>query len=517
MSSSSSSGSRKRGLDEGEEANGLQLQRPSPYAPTELDAPRSPAVARLYRHALESIFAFCGLENLSSLMAVSHDWQVAVLSMSPIGALLELWDSRHCERLVPSSRSRLWKHVTRAAIVDSDCVGVALPFLSQHLSQHLRTLELTVSAHIDPALILCFQRLQVLRLELKPSWRLPMDGTVSWTSAANVSWVGYNAMLKAIALLACLEDLSLTFSDPAPEVDFAFLSAGAGVAPLKLHSFALAWGLEASHKGLNLTEAQVAALRNMAPSIRSFSFDGLACSSEATAKLLRTPHNLQWQTLRSQLLLSAALCAVISRIHIDDKAAEALESLPTLTGLHVSLDGCSHVRFLVELTQLRTLDLAVKTASKATLTAEALLAGLQSCTGLTSLTLGNVPLTSAHMCTLLPQLPQLTQLHVARLHQLDSLVCFNSPALVASLTDLSIRDCTEAEAVAELAHLHGLKALQKLALKRQCALPAELNLLFTPPSSLLPRLTVLTSECHSSWGGRSHCKRTFEPEILRMR
>jgi hypothetical protein len=67
-----------------------------------------PPVTRLYRHALESIFSFCKLRDLGSLMAVSCDWQSAVLSMSPIRCVENKSDSTWP---LECASSRLSRHV----------------------------------------------------------------------------------------------------------------------------------------------------------------------------------------------------------------------------------------------------------------------------------------------------------------------------------------------------------------------------------------------------------------------
>jgi hypothetical protein len=50
------------------------------------DASPSPPTARLYRHALESVFAFCSLEELAMLLRVSKEWAAAVNSMHSLDA-----------------------------------------------------------------------------------------------------------------------------------------------------------------------------------------------------------------------------------------------------------------------------------------------------------------------------------------------------------------------------------------------------------------------------------------------
>ena len=53
----------------------------------EESAAAQPPAARLYKHALESIFAFLSLKELSAVLAVSHSWSSAVDSMRSLGAV----------------------------------------------------------------------------------------------------------------------------------------------------------------------------------------------------------------------------------------------------------------------------------------------------------------------------------------------------------------------------------------------------------------------------------------------
>ncbi len=58
-----------------------------------------PPVALLYRHALESIFAFTSLADLHALMSVCKEWQSAVLSMAPMDCRSSAGASRICTAL----------------------------------------------------------------------------------------------------------------------------------------------------------------------------------------------------------------------------------------------------------------------------------------------------------------------------------------------------------------------------------------------------------------------------------
>jgi hypothetical protein len=71
--------------------------------------PIAPAVARLYRHALESIFAFVSLRELASVLRVSKGWATAMRTMRPLDAKIDsMPDKSH---LLPLCMSPLARHV----------------------------------------------------------------------------------------------------------------------------------------------------------------------------------------------------------------------------------------------------------------------------------------------------------------------------------------------------------------------------------------------------------------------
>ena len=75
---------------------------------------------RLYRHALESMFAMLELGDLTQILAVSRDWAAAVRSMAPIHATIARdeyrsdWEGKEFRPLPPIARiagSPLLRHV----------------------------------------------------------------------------------------------------------------------------------------------------------------------------------------------------------------------------------------------------------------------------------------------------------------------------------------------------------------------------------------------------------------------
>jgi hypothetical protein len=77
----------------------------------------------LYRHALESIFAFLPLSDLSRVLATSHEWTAAVGSMAPIASTCVLSASRRLNMLAVA-RSRLARHVRAIGVAGSRLASV---------------------------------------------------------------------------------------------------------------------------------------------------------------------------------------------------------------------------------------------------------------------------------------------------------------------------------------------------------------------------------------------------------
>ena len=106
-------------------------------------------VMRIYRHALESIFAMLDLDDLSRVLAVSREWAAAVRSMKLIHASMERdytgWLCRRYHRFPPISRivgSPLLRHL--AALHLSDFRGAWIPLSNECLdllAQHAPDLQ----------------------------------------------------------------------------------------------------------------------------------------------------------------------------------------------------------------------------------------------------------------------------------------------------------------------------------------------------------------------------------------
>jgi len=78
-----------------------------------------PAVMRLHRHALESVFSFLDQSDLHRVLSVSVDWQAAVLSMRPIESSAYVTVTKLPQLL----NSRLRRHIQYLEIDDQYSEG----------------------------------------------------------------------------------------------------------------------------------------------------------------------------------------------------------------------------------------------------------------------------------------------------------------------------------------------------------------------------------------------------------
>jgi len=96
--------------------------------------------------------------------------------------------------------------------------------------------------------------------------------------------------------------------------------------------------------------------------------------------------------------------------------------------------------------------------------------------------------TAAHLADLLPRLPRLRKLYLG--HSLITTLAFLAqPPMTEQLTVFRLIECKWLP-LAELRHVHALRALEELLLIKSFTTPMDelSQLLHTPPSPLLPRL-----------------------------
>ena len=420
---------------------------PSPAASSDSDAAATSAggpspAARLYRHALESVFAFLSRGELAFALHVSRDWLAAVKSMSGLQLKLVFSSSPVCV----VAASAMGRHVT------------VLGHAHQRLS--LNTDALSVVARLMP-------HLRVLFCALDPS---PPGELLSFPAALReleidqrgpVSAAALSVTLTAVSRLSRLESFTILLP--------ARLDSHLSFAPLaalpQLRSLDVRWSDDGS-----LSDAQADELRTM-PRLHHLSLSFM--TTDTLYRLLRQPHDLQWQ----QLPLLRPL---------DDEAAALLPQLPSLTkiGAVVGCERFDWLRGLPNLTEV-SLYLRVHDAGRCA----SLVDGLRGCTNIEILKLVDCPdLTAAQLSDLLPRLPRLQSLSFNYL-DIDSLAFLAQPPMTDQLSSLTLWGCSDLP-LSELHHLHALRGLKTLHLVASFTewMDDHSQSLYKPPSLLLPRL-----------------------------
>ena len=394
----------------------------------------------LHRHALESIFAFLELSELAAALRVSRDWLAAVGLMRR----LQLEVRRPAAAaLVEMTRSLMGRHVSSlwAVRLDTDALAV----LADRMA-HLRCLHYVLQLPLSGRPLIFPANLRRLQIH--------MAGPAG---AADIS-----AALGAIGRLSLLEELTVWPLGHTAQLSFAPL---AGLPRLRSLSV---WPPKDARE---FSDAQVDELRAL-PRLQQLNVHP---TLPLLRRLLRQPHNLQWQNISLPDLLN-------------DEAAALLPQLPTLTVIERST-SCSRFDWLARLPNLRDVRLSFEWPKDAAARADSLVAGLRCCTKIEILELSDcADLTADRLANLLPRLPQLREL---RLHclRVDSLSFLAQPPLTSQLRRLELWHCLWLPP-GELRHVHSLRGLTKLELVHSFTAPldsAELALL-EPPSAVMPRL-----------------------------
>ena len=247
-------------------------------------------VARLYRHALESVFAFLKLGDLSVVLAVCRSWSSAVRSMASIGAAV-MNPSDCCWRVAASP---LAHHVTQIGDPRLDLIGREQPGLIGCdmfiLSRHLPWLTSLSCRPELPLLVGPF--IQLFTLDLTE--RLLNVGD-------------FNNAIVAVSRLPRLVDFRLQLEDLAPGLNFEPLASAAQLRDLVIVVI----------RSFPFTTQQLGQLRALSH-LRKMALPWQ--DSTVLVELLRTPHSLQWQEIHEIGTLDADVASVLS-------------TLPTLTTL----------------------------------------------------------------------------------------------------------------------------------------------------------------------------------------
>ena len=349
----------------------------------------------LHRHALESVFTFLILRDLAAALVVSRDWLGAVGSMRRLAVALRIRGPQSWA-LSAVSHSAMGRHIGELSSVH--LVGEEFFPVVDQLA-HLRALRCTLSLPLADWPVRFPAQLRLLDVHL----------------LGYVGPVNLNAAIAAIAQLPLIEELTVRLPVMDPQISFGPLTA----LPL-LRRLRFVW---ARHQD-ELSDAQIDELREM-PRLHQVE---MAMTKAQLRRLLRQPHDLQWQ----QIPLPYPL---------DDEFAALLLLLPSLTVLGSS-PTCSNLEWLRGLPNLTDVDLVFSQREDVADRAAALVPGLQHCTNIEVLALsgstvllefsGCHDLTAAHLAELLPRLPRLRELRLIHL-SIDSLAFLAQPVLASQL------------------------------------------------------------------------------------
>lgn len=368
----------------------------------------------LYRHALESIFAFFSLSDLHTATSVSKSWCLAVDKMRGIDATIEQLPDGN--PLFGLCASRLARHIGTIGI-GSD------PLVIDQAGLYLVGLRMT-SLHT-----LYYRRLG--KLPFVGPLIFPPSLTHLSVECESVVTVT-NRVILAASHLSSLNRLDLN----------ARVSLSVNLAPLRgLPS------LQTLHFKLctndNLTLQQSEDLRAM-PSLTHLRapFD----SQDMRMLLSGAPHQL-------------ALRALSFGGIMDDDTISLLASLHSISNL--GLGDTNELKCLASLPNLTTLqldDFALQPILKGTI-----IGG--QCAHLTQLSINTSGLTSAQLGALLSRMPRLCKLYITEMQRLESLEFLSAEPLASTLTRLELEECCHAQLSAdELHHVFSLRNLEHLQL-----------------------------------------------------
>ena len=249
-----------------------------------------------------------------------------------------------------------------------------------------------------------------------------------------------------------------------PQISFAPLAA----LPL-LRRLDVSW-----HRGGELSDAQIDQLRAL-QRLQEVNVK-MSLPLLRRGRLLRRPHDLQWQ----QVSLPYPL---------DDEVAAVVPQLPSLTAVVHRRVVSERYDWLTQLPNLSTVDLRFFWLYGAAGRAESLVAGLRYCAKVEILELSDCSdVTAVQLAELIPQLLRLRELTLNKV-RIDSLAYLAQPPLTSQLSRLKLFRCRRLP-TDELRHVHGLRGLTHLTLHESFTAPldAESRSQLTPPSPLLPAL-----------------------------
>lgn len=414
-------------------------------------ADQPPPATRLYRHALECIFAFLDHRELLAVLYVSRDWRSAVNSMGRLDLSFSVKSSSVASiRAIP--QSAMGRHITHLLCASRSMSLPDLVFVLSNMPQlhELRCHLLSVDQAPPPPLPLAPFSSELRELGLV------CDGVES----AVVDWT---PTMAVIGRISALESIHFNFGVLDSRTSFAAL---AGLPLLRdLSMYKKNW-LSA------LSDTQIDELRAL---LQLQKLTGQSWSNSQLSRLVQGSHRSQLQN--------------IGRITPDglNEPTALLPQLPSLTTLECH--GSTDFAFLTRLPHLTHIELTCVTVRARM---DELVDGLRSCTKLKSLSISHCrALTAGHLAQILLPLKSLKSLTFQNL-DIESLSFLSvDPGGVAKqLTTLRLICCKKLP-LADLDHVVALRSLEMLAIQGSFTEPmdADRQTSFRSPSRLMPTLT----------------------------
>jgi len=402
-----------------------------------------PSPVRLYRDAVGCVFQFLRRGELATALRVSRGWLSAANSMASLRLRIRL----PAIELRAVATSAMRRHVSDLCTSGSAPISGDSLFLLAHSMPHLRNLSCELSLPPSAGPLLFPANLRSLHIYL-------------CMPATNL-----NTTLRAIGQLPLLEELYIILKSMDPQISFAPLAALPQLRRLNIYS-------TSGGAAIELSDAQVDELRAL-PQLHDLN---IGMSTLLMRRLLRPPHDLQWQR-------------ILVPYRMDDEAAFHLSQLPSLTEIDGVAVHCEIFEWLRRLPNLKRVEFNFEKAEESTALVESLVAGLACCTNIEFLSLISCPvLTAAQLADLLPRLPRLRELELFNL-SVNSLAFLAQPPLTDQLRTLRVAFCVRLP-LTELRHVRALLNLEGLSLEESFDEPMDSHSqsLFTPPSVLLPQL-----------------------------
>ena len=405
-------------------------------------AATSPA-SRLHRHAMESIFGFLSLEELTVVARVAREWSAATLSMGPLLCAFEAGEQT-TSAVFCAGRLRCW-HVSTLRLLSIE--PSALQLLTDRVP-HLTDLGCTVDW------VSCYSAVDLLSL---PRKLVRLE--IRFTFRTHSSWI--QPILEAAAQLS-LESLFFVVEQPSSHISFSCLQSLRNLRSLTVGGVG------------PLSFVQLDEIRSL-PWLSSVWLGGM--DSQSLCHVLRAPHGLQWSYFEVQVPVTPAM-------------GECLASLP-LVSLECKCEQSTRWMPLLAST-LRVLDVNFESfrIEEQFVESQRIRADLCSLVRLTRLNLSWSVLSSVDLSVVVQSMPQLRDLSLTAM-ELESFSFLSGPKApkLLSLSLLSMNNnVLQANFTAELAHIRSQTQLRSLILHCVGNLSPQEQQSFEVPSALLPHL-----------------------------